>query len=57
MDLKQQINALARDLDDLVDQYRREWDLPYAAVTGILSMKIHILELEVIEIFNEQEEE
>jgi len=56
MNLKEQINALAGDLDTLIDKYRTEWNLPYAAVTGILSMKITVLELEVIELFDEQEE-
>jgi len=56
MDQKEQINSLASDLDELIERYRHEWDLPYATVTGILHMKITVLELEAIEIFDDLED-
>lgn len=43
MDDKQQIFAFADDLDRLVDRYRSEFDLTYAAVVGILFMKAQLL--------------
>jgi len=33
----------AKELDKLVDRYRSEYEMSYAAVVGVLQMKIHLL--------------
>lgn len=38
-----QINHFADDLDNLVDRYRNEYDISYAAIVGTLHMKAHLL--------------
>jgi len=43
MDEKEQIDNFADDLDRLVNRYRIEYDLNYAAVVGVLAMKMHLL--------------
>jgi len=43
MDDKQQICAFAGDLDRLVERYRSEFELTYAAVVGTLFMKAQLL--------------
>lgn len=45
----QQITAFSDDLDNLVDRYRREFDLSYAAVVGVFFMKAHLLCAEAVE--------
>jgi len=40
---KEQIGKFADDVDKLVDRYRAEFDLSYAAVVGALTMKVHLL--------------
>lgn len=39
----QQIEHFADSLDQLIDRHRSEYDLSYAAVIGVLEMKIHSL--------------
>lgn len=39
----QQIEAFAGELDKLVDRFCDEYDLPYAAVVGVLSFKTKLL--------------
>lgn len=41
--LNPQVAAFGDDLDKLVDRYRHEWDLPYAAVVGALFAKATLL--------------
>lgn len=43
MDANEQVKQFADDLDNLVDRYRDEYDLNYAAVVGALFMKAHLL--------------
>lgn len=43
MSEKQQIAALADKLDLLINQYRHEFDLTYASVVGVLTIKIQLL--------------
>jgi len=43
MDDKQQIFAFAYDIDKLVERYRSEFDMTYAAVVGVLFMKAQLL--------------
>lgn len=43
MSEKDQIKLFADDLDKLVDKYRNEFDLTYAAVVGALFMKAQLL--------------
>lgn len=57
MDEKEQINALASELDTMIERFRDEFDLSYASVVGTLHMKITVLELEIIDQFNSEEEE
>lgn len=42
----QQISAFADDVDRLVDRYRSEFDMTYAAVVGVLFMKAQLLCIE-----------
>lgn len=39
MDNDQQVMALADDLDKLIERYRIEFDLTFAAVIGVLEAK------------------
>lgn len=43
MDDKQQVFAFADDVDKLVERYRNEFDMTYAAVVGVLFMKAQLL--------------
>lgn len=43
METSQQINAFAGDLDSLVHRFRYEFDLSYASVIGVLTLKAHAL--------------
>jgi len=43
MTAEEQTQALADDLDALVRRYALEFDLTYAAVVGVLQIKIHLL--------------
>jgi hypothetical protein len=40
---KEQIQHFADDLDRLIERSRDEYDMSYAAVVGVLQMKIHLL--------------
>lgn len=40
---KEQIDHFANDIDNLVDRYRSEYEMSYAAFVGVLQMKIHLL--------------
>ena len=43
MTTNEQIKAFAHDVDQLVDRYRQEFDLTYAVVVGVLTMKATLL--------------
>ena len=43
MSEKEQIDHFANDVDNLVERYRSEYEMTYAAVVGVLQMKIHLL--------------
>lgn len=43
MTQRQQINALSDEIDRVVDQFRDEFDLSYAAVVGVLQMKLFLM--------------
>jgi len=38
-----QIIALESDLNKLIDRYRMEFEMPYAAVIGVLQLKVVLL--------------
>lgn len=38
MTVEQQTNAFQKDLEALIDRFREEFDLPYFAVVGVLTM-------------------
>lgn len=40
---KEQTEAFAGELDNLIDRYRQEFDLSYCDVIGILQMKTWLL--------------
>jgi hypothetical protein len=54
MDGREQIEAFAEDLDRLIERYRSEFDLTYAAVVGALTIKSHILCTEAAEQADEE---
>jgi hypothetical protein len=43
MNDKEQVVAFADDVDKLIDRYRDEFDMTYAAVVGVLFMKAQLL--------------
>lgn len=43
MDANDQTFHFADELDKLVDRFREEYDLSYAAIVGSLHMKAHLL--------------
>lgn len=43
MSEKEQTDHFANDIDKLVERYRSEYEVSYAAVVGVLQMKIHLL--------------
>lgn len=53
----EQIEHLGTDLDRMIDRYRLEYDMTYAAMIGVLHMKIYLLSVEAAARFNEDEEE
>lgn len=53
MDKKEQIFQFGDELDKLVERFRAEYDLSYAAVVGALQMKIHLLCKEASELEEE----
>lgn len=40
---KEQTDHFANDIDSLVERYRSEYEISYAAVVGVLQMKIHLI--------------
>lgn len=40
---KEQMDHFANDIDALVERYRTEYEITYAAVVGVLQMKIHLV--------------
>lgn len=40
---REQTERFAKELDWLVQKYRSEYDITYAAVVGVLHMKAHLL--------------
>ena len=40
MDERDQIDALAIELDSLLDRFTQEFDLSYASIIGVLQMKV-----------------
>lgn len=49
MTSEQQIEHFENDLDALVERYRKEFDMTYAAVIGCLQLQIHALSDEAME--------
>jgi hypothetical protein len=47
--MNENVSHLANDLDNLINRYRAEYDITYAEMVGVLSMKIHLLNEEAIE--------
>lgn len=43
MSEQEQINAFANDLDNLIDRYRKEFEVTYSSVVGVLFMKATLL--------------
>lgn len=43
MNQQEQTKRFADDLDMMVERYRREFDLTYASVVGVLQMKVHLM--------------
>lgn len=46
---REQIEHFADEIDRLVERNRREYDMTYAAVVGVLHMKIYLLCAEAAE--------
>lgn len=46
---KEQTDHFANDVDALVERYRSEYEMSYAATIGVLQMKIHLLCAEAAE--------
>jgi hypothetical protein len=40
---KNQTEHFANEIDGIIDRARSEYDLSYAAIVGVLQMKIHLL--------------
>jgi len=56
MNEKEQTTHFANDVDNLVERYRDEYEMSYAAVVGVLQMKIHLLCAEAEERGGEESE-
>lgn len=54
---KEQIDHFANDVDALVERYRKEYDISYAAVVGVLEMKKWLLCHETKERADEREQD
>lgn len=52
----EQTTAFSNDVDKLVERYRQEFDMTYATVIGVLTMKSHCMTQECIEINRIQRE-
>lgn len=46
MDAKDQIEHLENDLEIIIERYRKEYDLSYAAIVGVFMLKVHQLSVE-----------
>ena len=53
----EQIIAFSNDLDALVNRYRVEFDMTYAAVIGVLHMRAHTLCAEAEGMYDPEDEE
>lgn len=51
----EQIDHIANDLDRLIDRYRKEYDMTYASVIGVLHMKIYLLSAEAADRMGEDD--
>jgi len=51
----QQTMALGDEIDKLVERFRQEFDLTYAQVTGVLQMKIWLLNKEAVDTADEDD--
>lgn len=49
MSERDQIAQLETEIDKLVDRFRAEYDITYAATIGTLQLKIHRLSCEAVE--------
>lgn len=49
--------AFANELDNLVERFRKNWDIEYAQVVGVLMMKVHLLHVSAMEEDEEEESE
>lgn len=38
-----QVEHLSNEIDRIIDRFRSEYEISYAAVVGVLTMKIHTL--------------
>lgn len=56
MDQKEQIGRFSDDIEALIDRYRKEYDLSYAAAIGVLQIKIVLLATEALDNPDEDEE-
>lgn len=54
---REQIEAFGRDLDALVERYRAEFELTYAAVIGLLYVKATQLTIEASSDDDDEEED
>lgn len=52
-----QVSAFGDELDRLIDRFRDEFDISYAAIVGTLHMKAHLLCEEASALDNEEDEE
>lgn len=53
MSEKDQIDQLSNELDNLVERFRKEYDITYASAIGVLQLKIHSLGQEATELEEE----
>lgn len=55
MSEKEQTERFARDVDNLVERYRSEYDLSYASIVGVLQIKVHLMCDEMLNHDDEEE--
>lgn len=51
----EQIKAFGQEIDNLVERFRSEFDIPYAAVIGVLTFKANALGLEAMDLDDEED--
>lgn len=56
MSREEQQNAFGDALDRLIERFRDEFELTYADVTGVLSLKLHFMCQEAYESVTEDED-